>query len=78
MAFFKTVTVEEITKLLTSMTNTSCELDPMPTSFVKEAMGALAPIITRIVNGYLMGGVFPSCYKEALVTPRLEKAIVGL
>ena len=50
-----------------------CELDPMPTSFVKVAVGALAPIITRIVNGSLMSGVFPSCYKEALVTPLLKK-----
>ena len=73
MAFFKTVTVEEMTKLVTSMTNKSCELDPMPTSFVKVAVGALAPIITRIVNGYLMSGVFPFCYKEALVTPLLKK-----
>ena len=73
MAFFETVTVEEITKLVTSMTNKSCELDPMPTSFVKEAIGTLAPIITDIVNGSLTSGVFPSCYKEALVTPLLKK-----
>ena len=67
------MTVEEITKLVTSMTNKSCELDPMPTSFVKEAIGTLAPIITDIVNGSLTSGVFPSCYKEALVTPLLKK-----
>ena len=40
---------------------------------MKVAVGALAPIITRIVNGSLMSGVFPSCYKEALVTPLLKK-----
>ena len=73
MAFFETVTVEEITKLVTSMTNKSCELYPMPTSFVKEAIGTLAPIITDIVNGSLTSGVFPSCYKEALVTHLLNK-----
>ena len=73
MAFFETVAVEEITKLVTSMTNKSCELDPMPTSFVKEAIGTLAPIITDIVNGSLTSGVFPSCYNEALVTPLLKK-----
>ena len=73
MAFFKSVTVVEVTKLVTSMTNKSCELDPMPTSFVKVAVGALAPIITRIVNGSLMSGLLPSCYKEALVTPLLKK-----
>ena len=61
------------TCIVTSMTNKSCELDPMPTSFVKVAVGALAPIITRIVNGSLMSDVFPSCYKEALVTPLLKK-----
>ena len=72
MTFFETVTVEEITKLVTSMTIKSCELDPMPTSFVKEAIGALAPKITYIVNGSLTSGVFPSCYKEALVTPLLK------
>ena len=72
MAFFETVTVEEITKLVTSMTNKSCELDPMPTSFVKEAIGTLAPIITGIVNGSLTSCVFPSCYKEALGTPLLK------
>ena len=55
------------------MTNKSCELDPLPTSFVKEAVGALAPIITDIVNLSLTSGVFPSCYKEALVTPLLKK-----
>ena len=73
MALFETVSVEEITKLVTSMTNKSCELDPLPTSFVKEAIGTLAPIITDIVNGSLTSGVFPYCYKEALVTPLLKK-----
>ena len=38
MAFRTDVTIEEITKSVTSMTNISCELDPMPTSLVKKAM----------------------------------------
>ena len=45
MAFFKSVTV---------VTTNSCELDPMPTSFVKVAVGAVAPIITCIVKRLLV------------------------
>ncbi|XP_056022058.1 uncharacterized protein LOC130054953 [Ostrea edulis] len=71
---FHHVTVDEVTKLIRSSANKSCELDPMPTSFVKQEVTALAPVITCIINKLLESDSFPTHFKGAIVTPLLKKA----
>src|SRR6218665_4097597 len=45
----------------------------MPTWLLKSCSDLLAPAIVRIINSSLQSGVFPSCYSEALIAPRLKK-----
>src|SRR6218665_2549751 len=47
--------------------------DPMPTWLLKSYMDLLAPYITSLFNSSLSSGAFPTCYKDAYVTPRLKK-----
>ena len=71
---FQIVEEEEIIKTIKSMSSATCELDPIPTKFVKdECLETLVPAIATIVNDSLSTGVFPSSFKNALVKPLLKK-----
>ena len=56
------------------MSGASCDLDPIPTSLVKECLDVLITPITNIVNLSLQNGVFPSEFKSARVVPLLKKS----
>ena len=51
----------------------SCELDPVPTSLIKQNIDVFAKYITIIVNRSLSSGCFPDSQKVAHVKPLLEK-----
>ena len=70
---FKPVTEMDVLKLLSSVPNKFCDLDPCPTSIVKECMDILVTPITKIINLSLSEGIFPSQFKQALVSPLLKK-----
>ena len=53
---------------------TTCELDPIPTTLIKENIDLLTPLITKIVNLSLSTGHFPDEWKEAYVRPRAAKS----
>jgi len=73
IAEFQSVTENEVIKLIKSCANKHCDLDPMPTSLVKLALPQLSPLVTSIMNTSIKTGVYPSSYKQALVTPLLKK-----
>ena len=52
----------------------NCELDPFPTSILKEVLPALLPSITTIMNTSLKLGVFVQKWKVAVIHPLLKKA----
>jgi len=39
--------------------DTNCDLDPIPTSLLKQCSHFLLPIITNIINLSLFAGIFP-------------------
>src|SRR6218665_4096990 len=47
--------------------------DPIPTWLLKSCVDLLAPYITSLFNSSLSSGAFPTCYKDAYVTPSLKK-----
>ena len=51
----------------------SCELDPIPSKLLIECLDSILPILTDLFNSSLASGVFPQCFKSALVTPILKK-----
>jgi len=70
---FSSVTEDEVSNIIKSSSNASCDLDPWPTRIIKKHIGTLVPVITKIVNLSLTTGHVPDCLKEAIVKPLLKK-----
>lgn len=62
-----------IVEVFGSLTPKTCDLDPIPTSVLKQHVLELAPIIARIVCASLASGEFPSSLKTSIVRPKLKK-----
>ena len=75
---FKELSVDDIKKLINLSPSKSCELDPIPTTTLKEAIPSIAHLFATIVNESMQTGVFPQDLKEALVKPVLKKAKLEL
>jgi len=73
MSSFSQVSVDYVSRLISSASNKSCDLDPMPTELIKMGAQHIAPVITRIINLSLSQGTFPSELKTAVVRPSLKK-----
>jgi hypothetical protein len=71
---FNLMSPDEVSKVIHSMKNKSCSLDPMPTSFVKQCMDVLSPVLTDIVNSSFISGVFPENCKMAVIKPLIKKS----
>ena len=56
-----------------SSSDSSCDLDVIPTSLLKSCLDVLIKPITIIVNLSLSEGSFPTTFKHALVKPLLKK-----
>ena len=70
---FSSVSEDQVRKLIQAAPSKSCQLDPIPTSLLKECLDVLLPSITKIVNLCLSEGVFPDDFKTAFVKPLLKK-----
>ena len=71
---FTEVTQNEVQKIIMNLATKNCELDPFPTSILKEVLPALLPSITAIMNTSLKLGVFVQKWKVAVIHPLLKKA----
>ena len=71
---FRTISEEEVLKIIKSTPNKSCDLDPIPTLLVLDCISVLVTPITNIVKYSLQEGSFLSCFKTAHATPMLKKA----
>ena len=56
---FKSLTNNEVFKLIKSGTIKSCSLDPLPASIMAKCCYALLPMLTRIINLSLATGEMP-------------------
>ena len=54
----------------------SCELDPIPSKLLIECLDSILPSLTDLFNSSLASGIFPQCFKSALVTPILKKGVL--
>ena len=64
------LTVKEC--ILSSAPN-SCEHDPILSRLLIECLDSIIPSFTDLFNSSLASGIFPQCFKSALVTPILKK-----
>ena len=67
------VTDAEVRRFVLSAPCKSSDLDPLPTSLVKDCIDILVTPIVSIVNLSLSEGCFPSHFKFASVSPLLKK-----
>ena len=51
----------------------SSELDPIPSKLLIECLDSILPSLTDLFNSSLASGIFPQCFKSALVAPILKK-----
>ena len=70
---FTPLTEVDVKKLLAAAPNKACDLDPCPTSIIKECADQLARPLMSIINDSLSTGVFPKQFKQAHVRPLLKK-----
>jgi hypothetical protein len=68
------VTADEVSKLLSQSPDTNSDLDPIPTSLLKQCSHILLPTITSIINLSFSTGVFPDQFKNCSVHPLLKKS----
>ena len=70
---FSSVSTDYLKKMVNSMCNKFCGLDPIPTFLLKQCFEELAPILGYIVNLSLETARFPSELKKAVIKPTLKK-----
>ena len=70
MKVFERATEDEIKKLILSSSSKSCDLDPIPTSVLKNCLDILITPITDIIT--ILMEKFPQNIKEAHVRPLLK------
>ena len=73
MNVFERASEDEIKKLILSSSSKSCDLDPIPTSVLKNCLDVLITPITEIINISMETSTFPQNFKEAHVRPQLKK-----
>ena len=71
---FNLATEAEVHKIITQSPTKSCEIDPLPTSLLKDCLNELVPHITRIVNQSLISATVPGALKNAVIRPFLKKS----
>ena len=71
---FKSVSEDEVQKVITKSPTKSCMLDPWPTFLLKECLDILLPSITKLVNCSLTEGAVPADFKKAIVSPLIKKS----
>lgn len=59
--------------MISSASNASSSLDPLPTKIVKSSLDILLSFITLLINCSLSAGKVPSIFKTAIVTPLIKK-----
>ncbi len=54
----------------------SCDLDPIPTCVLKQCIGVLLPIITKIIDLSLTSNTMSGNLKEAILTTLIEQILL--
>ena len=70
---FTPTTIDEIRIIVKSMSNATCDLDPIPTDLLKDCIDEIAPHLCHIVNLSLQSAHVPSDLKMSLVKPLIKK-----
>ena len=64
--------------VISSFSNKTCSLDPIPTHVIKDNISSVLPMVSGIVRQSFSNGIFPTSLKTSLVRPKLKKPILNL
>ena len=76
MPCFEQIFNSNVAKIIGNLSSKSCSLDTLPSWLIKQNLGCLLPIISRIVNSSLVSGVFPETLKHSIITPIIKKVTI--
>uniref|UniRef100_A0A671TXF6 Reverse transcriptase domain-containing protein n=1 Tax=Sparus aurata TaxID=8175 RepID=A0A671TXF6_SPAAU len=74
MEHFALVDAETLGRVFSRVNPTTCLLDPIPTSLLKQFYAFFEFELLNLVNCSLQTGVFPAAFKTAVVKPLLKKS----
>ena len=64
---------ENIKNVISSLSNKSGSLDPVPMHVIKDNISSVLPMVSGIVRQSFSNGIFPTLLKTSLVRPKLKK-----
>ena len=70
---FRLVSKDDVLKIISGSSQTSCSLDPLPTPLLVKNISSIIDSITILINNSLLCGSVPSSFKHAVVNPLLKK-----
>ena len=70
---FSPVTRDDVKKMIKSLSNKFCDMDPIPTFLLKSCSENLSLIILHIINLSITTSEFPDEMKKAVIQPTLKK-----
>ena len=73
MSKFIPINCKTLEKIMSRLKPSTCALDVLPTSFLKNIFSCLADELIQIINTSLSSGVFPETLKSAVIKPLLKK-----
>jgi hypothetical protein len=71
---FLSASVEEVVDVIAASSDSTCQLDCLPTGLLKSCIDVLSNPIAKIINFSLSEGVFPESFKLAHLKPLLKKS----
>ena len=77
MDSFRELTQDDTRRLIDGSSNKSCEMDPIPTTVLKQIACEITPVIQFLIDKSLSQGKFPDECKKAIVRPLLKKNQYG-
>ncbi len=70
---FNKISLSSLERIVAASRPSTCLSDCMPTWFLKSVFQTVGPEVLATINCSLETGIFPSCFKHALVYPLLKK-----
>ena len=74
LSSFSPITLSHLTKIINSMSSTTCSLDLIPTPLFKELSSLFYPILLDLINLSLSTSKFPSVLKSSFIIPTIKNA----
>ena len=75
---YEPLSIEDVLRIINRSKATTCDVDPIPSSIIKENADIIGGVITKMVNNSLLQGKFYDEWKLAIVQPLLKSPSADL